>query len=134
VIAVLNLHILTGRLVKDPELRYTQDGTAVCAFRIAVDRDYKNKDGTRQADFFTVVAWRKQAENIARYFKKGRKITVVGPQYQRSYTDSAGNKRTVYELQLERFEFADSPSQGGAGNPAGNDFGDDVPFSDDVPF
>jgi len=131
----LNLHILTGRLTKDPELRYTQDGTAVCTFRIAVDRGYKNKDGTRQADFFTVVAWRERAETIARYFKKGRKITVVGPQYQRTYTDQAGNQRTVYELQLEKFEFADPPQQNQQnGMPKGNDF-EDIPFNDeDVPF
>lgn len=135
----MNLHVLTGRLTKDPDLRYTQDGTPVTTFRIAVDRTYKNKDGSRQADFFTVVAWRERAETIAKYFTKGRKITVVGPQYMREYTDQAGNKRTVYELQLEKFEFGDSPqfqnASGGSSTKENDEFGSDVPFNDaDVPF
>ena len=75
---MLNKVIIMGRLVKDPELRRTQSGTAVTSFRIAVDRDFKGQDGSKQADFFDVVAWRATAEFVSKYFTKGRMAVVEG--------------------------------------------------------
>ena len=70
---MLNKAFLMGRLVADPELRHTQSGIAVASFRIAVDRDFKDKDtGERKADFINIVAWRSTAEFVSRYFAKGR--------------------------------------------------------------
>ena len=75
---MLNKVIIMGRLVKDPELRRTQSGTAVTSFRIAVDRDFKSRMGSKQADFFDVVAWRATAEFVSKYFTKGRMAVVEG--------------------------------------------------------
>ncbi len=68
----MNKIILIGRLVADPELRYTQSGIPVCNFRLAVDRPYTNQSGEREADFIDVVVWRKTAENVAKFMSKGR--------------------------------------------------------------
>lgn len=75
---MLNHITIMGRLVADPELRRTPKGTAVCTFRIACDRDVKNADGERETDFIDVVAWRGLAENVARYFSKGRMAVLEG--------------------------------------------------------
>ena len=84
---MLNKVIIMGRLVKDPELRRTQSGTAVTSFRIAVDRDFKSQDGSKQADFFDVVAWRNTAEFVSKYFTKGRMAVVEGRLQTRDWTD-----------------------------------------------
>lgn len=90
---MLNKIIIMGRLVRDPELRRTQSGTAVTSFRLAVDRDYKAEDGSKQADFFDVVAWRSTAEFVSKYFSKGRMAVVDGRLQSRPWTDKDGNKR-----------------------------------------
>ena len=106
---MLNKCFLQGRLVADPELRHTQSGTAVASFRLAVDRDFKDKDtGERKADFINVVAWRSTAEFIARNFSKGRMIVVSGSLQMRDWTDKDGNKRTTAEVVAENVYFADS--------------------------
>lgn len=69
---MLNKIFIMGRLTRDPELRRTNSGTAVTSFTLAVDRDFKNADGTKDTDFVDVVAWRSTAEFAARYFAKGR--------------------------------------------------------------
>ena len=106
---MLNKIFIMGRLVADPELRHTQSGTAVASFRLAVDRDFKDKDtGERRADFINVVAWRSTAEFIARNFSKGRMIVVSGSLQMRDWTDKDGNKRTTAEVVAENVYFADS--------------------------
>lgn len=104
---MLNSVKLMGRLVADPELRQTQSGIPVCSIRIAVDRDFLN-NGTRETDFFDVVAWRSTAEFISRYFSKGRMIVVDGRLQTRPWTDRDGNKRVSVETVAENVYFGDS--------------------------
>ncbi|MDY3690668.1 MAG: single-stranded DNA-binding protein [Dysosmobacter sp.] len=105
---MLNKIIIMGRLVRDPELRRTQSGTAVTSFRLAVDRDYKAEDGSKQADFFDVVAWRSPAEFVSKYFSKGRMAVVEGRLQSRPWTDKDGNKRVAIEIVAESVYFGDS--------------------------
>ena len=109
---MLNKIILMGRLVKDPELRRTQSGTAVTSFRIAVDRDFKSQDGTKQADFFDVVAWRSTAEFVSKYFAKGRMAVVEGRLQTRDWTDREGGKRVATEIVADNIYFGDSKRDG----------------------
>ena len=97
-----------GRLTRDPELKRTGSGVSVTRFTIAVDRDYKEQDGTRKADFFDVVAWRKTAEHVAEHFSKGRMIIVVGKLQSRNYTDKNGNNRTAIEIVADSIYFGDN--------------------------
>ena len=95
---MLNRICVMGRLTRDPELKSTQNNVPVANFSVAVDRDLKNKDGTREADFFNVVAWRQQATFVCNYFVKGRMIYIDGRLQNRSYTDKDGVKHTVSEI------------------------------------
>jgi len=106
---VLNKILLQGRLVSDPELRHTQQNTPVASFRIAVDRDYKNKTtGGKDTDFINCVAWRGTAEFVSQYFYKGRMIVVEGRLQLRNYEDRDGNKRTASEVVASNIYFGDS--------------------------
>ena len=109
---MLNKVIIMGRLVKDPELRRTQSGTAVTSFRIAVDRDFKGQDGSKQADFFDVVAWRATAEFVSKYFTKGRMAIVEGRLQLRDWQDKDGNKRRSAEVVADNVYFGDSKKEG----------------------
>lgn len=104
----MNKVILIGRLAQDPELRYTQSGTAVCNFAIAVDRPFMNQSGERETDFIDIVVWRKNAENVAKYMAKGRQVAVEGTLQIRSYEDSNGIRRRASEVVAERVEFLGS--------------------------
>ena len=96
---MLNKIIVQGRLVADPELKNTQSGIAVCSVRIAVDRDFKDKQtGEKKADFFTVTAWRNTAEFLSKYFSKGRLVVVEGQLQNKEWTDKDGNKRVSDEI------------------------------------
>ena len=103
---MLNFIAVSGRLTKDPELRTTQNGTSVATFTVAVDRDKKNADGTRDADFINCVAWRQAGEFVSRYFFKGSPIIVTGRLSQRSYKANDGTNRTVYEIITNGVYFA----------------------------
>lgn len=105
---MLNHVIVMGRLVRDPELRRTQSGTAVTSVRIAVDRDFKDQSGEKQADFFDVVAWKSAAEFVAKHFSKGRMAVVEGRLQTREWTDRSGNKRVTTEIVADTVYFADS--------------------------
>lgn len=100
---MLNVIFLRGRLTRDPELRRTQSAHAVTNFGLAVQRDYSD-----ETDFFEVVAWRRTAEFISRFFKKGQQILIHGALHTRTYTDDNGNKRKVYEVIADHAEFVDS--------------------------
>ena len=105
---MLNKIFLQGRLVADPELRHTQQGTPVASFRIAVDRDYKNQSGNKETDFINIVAWRGTGEFVSRYFTKGRMAIVEGRLQVREYTDKEGNRRHATEVVANNIYFGDS--------------------------
>ena len=106
---MLNQIVLMGRLVRDPELRYTQAQIPVTSFRIAVDRDYSGRDGgERQTDFIDIVAWRNTGEFVSKYFTKGSLIIVAGRLQMRDWTDREGQKRTSAEVQAERVWFGET--------------------------
>ncbi len=105
---MLNVAILMGRLVADPEIRHTPNDIAVTSFTIAVDRSYVKAGAERQADFIDIVAWRATAEFVCKYFRKGQMIAVQGSIQTRSYTDKDGNKRKAFEIVADNVHFADS--------------------------
>jgi single-strand DNA-binding protein len=97
----MNKVILMGRLTKDPELRYTSGkNTAVCTFTLAVDRRAKPGE-EKQADFFSIVAWERQAEFCSKWFQKGRMVAVVGRLQNRSWDDNEGKKHYITEVVAE---------------------------------
>ena len=113
---MLNQIAIMGRLVKDPELRYVNE-TPFCAIRIACDRDYKNANGEKEADFFDVVSWRKLAETVSRYTAKGRMVSVVGRLQMRLWQDGEGKKRYFPEIVAEHVYFCDpKPKEEGTQN------------------
>lgn len=107
---MLNKVIIQGRCGNDPELRTTNSGVEVATVDLAVDRDRKSKDGNRETDWITVVAWRETAKFLSRYFTKGRMAVVEGRLQMRSYTDKDGNKRKIAEVLADNIYFADSKS------------------------
>lgn len=103
---MLNVVAIMGRLVADPELRTTTQGTNVCTFRIACERSYTPKGQQRQADFVDIVAWGKTAEFICKFFQRGSMIAIDGSLQTRNYQDKQGNKRTVVEVVANNISFA----------------------------
>ncbi len=115
---MLNKVILQGRLVADPELRHTGGGVAWASFRLAVDRDFKNKEtGERSADFLSIVAWRQTAEFVSRFFSKGRMAIVEGKLQTRTYDDKDGVRRYVTEVVADSVYFGDSKRDDGGSKP-----------------
>lgn len=113
---MLNKVIIMGRLTKDPELRRTQNGTAVASFSMAVERDFKDAStGKRETDFFDVVAWRGTGEFVSRYFAKGRMAVVEGRLQARSWKDGEGNNRRTIEVVADQVYFGDSKKDDDAG-------------------
>ena len=108
---MLNNITLMGRLTKDPELRYTQNGTAVTSFTLAVERDYSGKDSEKQVDFIDCLAWRHTAEFLAKYFSKGRMVVASGRLQVRPWEDKNGNKRKAVEVVAENVYFGDSKKE-----------------------
>ena len=101
----MNKVILIGRLARDPEMRTTPNGVATTSFTIAVQRNYANAQGDREADFISCVAWRKQAENIAKYCSKGSQVAVEGRIQTRNYDAQDGTKRYVTEVIADNVSF-----------------------------
>ena len=123
---MLNKIVIMGRLVRDPDLRRTQAGTAVAAFTLAVERDFKDAaTGERTADFIDCVAWRKTGEFVSRYFSKGRMAVAEGRLQLRDWVDRDGNKRRSAEVVVEQMYFGDSKSEGGqkSGQPVPKEAG-----------
>lgn len=110
--ANFNKVLIIGNLTKDPELRYTPQGTAVVNLRIAVNRKFKNKNQELKEEtcFVTAVAWDKQAETCNQYLHKGSSLFVEGRLQSRSWEDNNGQKRNVIEIRAERVQFLGSPS------------------------
>jgi len=106
---MLNQIVLMGRLTRDPELRRTQNGTAVASFTLAVDRDFASREGgEKQTDFIDIVAWRNTAEFVSKYFFKGQMAAVSGRLQIRDWTDKEGGKRRSAEVVADNVYFADS--------------------------
>ena len=123
---MLNKIVIMGRLVRDPDLRRTQAGTAVAAFTLAVERDFKDAaTGERTADFIDCVAWRQTGEFVSRYFSKGRMSVAEGRLQLRDWVDRDGNKRRSAEVVVEQMYFGDSRSEGGqkSGQPVPKEAG-----------
>lgn len=100
---MLNSVAMTGRLTRDVELRYTQSGTAVGSFTLAVDRQFKSKSGERETDFVNCQVWRKSAENFANFTHKGALVGIQGRIQTRTYDDKNGNKVFVTEVIVDNF-------------------------------
>jgi single-strand DNA-binding protein len=96
-----------GRLTSDPELRHTSNDIPVTGFTLAVDRSYVPPGGEKVTDFIDIVAWRKTAEFVCKYFSKGQLVVVQGSIQVRSYQDKEGNKRKVFEIVASNVYFAE---------------------------
>lgn len=101
----MNKVFLIGRLTRDPELRYTGSNIPVATFSLAVNRNFSNAAGEREADFINIVVWRKQAENVKNYLNQGSQVAVDGRIQTRSYDDQDGKKRYVTEVVADNVEF-----------------------------
>ena len=107
-IKMINNVVLVGRMTRDAELRYTPSNQAVATFTLAVNRNFKNQNGEREADFINVVIWRQQAENLANWAKKGALIGVTGRIQTRSYDNQQGHRVYVTEVVAESFQLLES--------------------------
>ena len=105
---MLNSVSLTGRLTRDVDLRYTQSGTAVGSFTLAVDRQFRSSNGERETDFISCVIWRKSAENFANFTKKGSLVGVEGRIQTRTYDNAQGQKVFVTEVIVDNFALLES--------------------------
>ena len=123
----MNKAILVGRLTRDPELRTTANGTSVCTFSIAVNRRFKNAEGGYDADFINCVAWRQQAEFMAKYFAKGRMVGVVGSIQTRNYDNKEGQKVCVTEVAVDEVHFVESKSSSDTSPVVDNTFAPSKP-------
>jgi len=137
----INKVFLAGRLTRDPELRYTPDGTAVANLGLAVSRQYTTSSGEKREDtlFVNVEVWRKQAEAISKYSGKGRPLYVEGRLRSRSWETDSGQRRSVVEVRADRVQFMDwverdEPAGGDARDAAEPPTHDEPPTDDDVPF
>ncbi|MEG0255188.1 MAG: single-stranded DNA-binding protein [Vagococcus sp.] len=120
---MINNVVLVGRLTRDPELRFTSNGSAVATFNLAINRNFTNQSGEREADFVNCVIWRKPAETLANYAKKGTLLGVVGRIQTRNYENQQGQKVYVTEVVCDNFQLLESRNvseqrqqQGGFGN------------------
>lgn len=104
---MLNKVVLIGRLTRDPELRYTSSGVPVARFTLAVNRNFTNQQGEREADFIPIVVWRGQAETSARYLNKGRLVAVAGRIQTGSYETPDGQRRYTTEVVADEVRFLD---------------------------
>ena len=107
----MNRVILLGRLTAKPELRYTNSNVPFARFTVAVNRQFNNQDGSRDADFINVIVWRKQAEVICNYFDKGNQIAIEGRLQTGSYDAQDGTKRYTTDVVLDQFHFVESKAQ-----------------------
>lgn len=105
---MLNRVVLIGRLTKDPELRYTQNGVGVCSFTLAVDRPFTTRQGEKETDFITIVTWRGLAENCAKYLSKGRLAAADGRMQIRNFENNEGRKIYVTEVVADNVRFLES--------------------------
>lgn len=132
---MINNVVLVGRMTRDAELRYTPSNVATATFSLAVNRNFKNQAGEREADFINCVIWRQQAENLANWAKKGALIAVTGRIQTRNYENQQGQRVYVTEVVAENFQLLESRAaregQSSGYAPAGNGgFGQPSPFQE----
>lgn len=126
---MINNVVLVGRMTKDAELRYTPQNQAVATFSLAVNRNFKNSNGERDADFINCVIWRQQAENLANWAKKGALVAIVGRIQTRNYENQQGQRVYVTEVVADSFQLLESRNAQGqreGGNsqaPSQNNYG-----------
>lgn len=143
--ASVNKAILIGNLGKDPELRYTPSGVAVCTFPIATSEKWRDKNSNEmkeQTNWHNIVLWRRQAEVAKEYLQKGSPVYIEGKIQTRSYDDKDGNKRWITEIVGDRMQFLGRRGEEGGGGGSTDDSGgtppyDEPPMSDeddDLPF
>ncbi|EJO7062332.1 single-stranded DNA-binding protein [Staphylococcus pseudintermedius] len=113
---MINRVVLVGRLIKDPEFRTTQSGVEVATFTLAVNRNYKNKNGEQQADFINCIVFRKQAENVNNYLNKGNLAGVDGRLQSRSYENQEGRRIFVTEVICDSVQFLESKNNNQSNN------------------
>lgn len=139
---MLNRVVLIGRLTRDPELRYTPSGVATCTFTLAVERNYSNSKGEREADFIPIVTWRNIAETCSNYLRKGLLVAVEGRIQVRHYENNEGRRVYVTEVIAENVRFLEyankretqTDAQDQSGDPFANS-GEPIDISDeDLPF
>ena len=132
----LNHVLIAGRLTRDPDLRYTPSGTAVCNFRLASGRRFKDQSGEWRDDptFVNVVTWKKTAENCGEYLKKGSAVLVEGRLQSRSWETEDGQKRSVLEIVAQRVQFLDRVGGPEKGIPSEVSGGDAPTADEQVPF
>lgn len=133
----MNKIILMGRLTKDPEVKYTNNGKDVAQFTLAVNRPIKNAEGNYEADFINIVAWNQTAEVVGNYVHKGQRLLVEGRLQIRTYDAKDGSKRYVTEVVASNIEFIEK-KEGGSPTSTRNDgfsgMGDVVPHGQEIPF
>ena len=117
---MINSTVLVGRMTKDAELKYTGNNIAVASFSLAVNRNFKDANGEREADFINCVIWRQQAENLANWAKKGALIGITGRIQTRSYENQQGQRVYVTEVVAENFQMLESRAAREGGNANGN--------------
>jgi single-strand DNA-binding protein len=139
--ASYNKVLLMGNLTRDPELRYTPSGTAICEFGIAVNESWTPKGGGEKKEkvhFFNCVAWAKTAEIVAQYFKKGKPIFIEGKLSFEQWQDPTGGKRSTVKVTVERFQFIggkrDDESFGGPPSDEAAQATGGVTAEDDIAF
>ncbi|EAF3873197.1 single-stranded DNA-binding protein, partial [Listeria monocytogenes] len=125
---MMNRVVLVGRLTKDPDLRYTPAGAAVATFTLAVNRPFKNTQGEQEADFINCVVWRKPAENVANFLKKGSMAGVDGRVQTRNYEDKDGKRVFVTEVVAETVQFLE-PKNNNTGGSTSNNYQGEVNYS-----
>ena len=116
----MNKVFLIGRLTRDPELRYTSSNLPVATFTVAVNRNFANQAGEREADFINIVVWRKQAENVKNYLNQGSQVAIDGRLQTRSYDGEDGKKRYVTEVIADNVEFLGSRNSSNNSNNMNN--------------
>jgi single-strand DNA-binding protein len=116
---MINNVTLVGRLTKDPELKYTPNGVPVATFTLAVNRQYSSQNGEREADFLNCVVWRKPAENVANFLKKGSLAGVTGSIQTRNYDNQEGKRVYVTEIKADSVQFLEPKSGSGGGSQGG---------------
>lgn len=123
----MNKVVLIGRLTRDPELRYTGSNLPVATFSLAVNRNFSNQNGEREADFINIVVWRKQAENCKNYLTQGSQVAIEGRIQTRTYDDQNGQRRYITEVVADNVEFLGSRNSSNSSNntsmPANNNAG-----------
>ncbi len=124
----MNKVFLIGRLTRDPELRYTGSNTAVASFSLAVNRNFTNQSGEREADFINIVVWRKQAENVKNYLSQGSQVAIDGRIQTRSYDDNEGKKRYITEVVADNVEFLGTKSSNGGNQTSQDSSAEPTPY------